>query len=100
MGRTLPTIVQLIHSEEDAWRSFRRALRKEDQELFDRLWVYCRTHAQAAAMANREIPFETLTMAMLLGLLRELEKLRSSSPAGSGGGSTNADGSPAYDRRG
>ena len=26
MGRTLPTIVQLIHSEEDAWRSFRRAL--------------------------------------------------------------------------
>jgi hypothetical protein len=75
MGRTLPTIVQLIHSEEDAWRSFRRALRKEDQELFDRLWVYCRTHAQAAAMANREIPFETLTMAMLLGLLRELDKL-------------------------
>src|ERR1035437_5690708 len=65
MGRTLPTIVQLIHCEEDSWRSFRRALRKEDQELFDLLWVYCRRHAQAAAMANREIPFETLTMAML-----------------------------------
>lgn len=76
MGRTLPTIVQLIHSEEDAWKSFRRALRKEDQVLFDELWVFCRSHAQAAAMANREIPFETLTMAMLLGLLRELDKLR------------------------
>ena len=76
MGRTLPTIVQLIHSEEDSWRSFRRALLKEDQELFDRLWVYCRTHAQAAAIANRELPFETLTMAMLLGILRELERIR------------------------
>lgn len=76
MGRTLPTIVQLIHSEEDSWRSFRRALRKEDQALFDLLWVYCRRHAQAAAMANREIPFETLTMAMILGLLREMETLR------------------------
>jgi len=76
MGRTLSTIVQLIHSEEDAWRSFRRALRKEDQDLFDRLWVYCRTHAQAAAMANREIPFETLMMAMLLGILRELDRLQ------------------------
>jgi len=99
MGRTLPTIVQLIHSEEDAWRSFRRALRKEDQELFDRLWVYCRTHAQAAAMANREIPFETLTMTMLLGLLRELELLKSSSPAAAGGGSPQPDGFPASDRR-
>ena len=75
MGRTLPTIVQLIHSEEDSWRSFRRALRKEDQALFDLLWVYCRRHAQAAAMANREIPFETLVMAMLLGILRELNAL-------------------------
>ncbi len=75
MGRTLPTLAQLSHSEEDAWRSFRRALRKEDQELFDRLWMYCRTHAQAAAMANREIPFEILTMTMLLGILRELDKL-------------------------
>ena len=76
MGRTLPTIVQLIHSEEDSWRSFRRALRKEDQALFDVLWVYCRRHAQAAAMANREIPFETLLMTMILGLLREMEILR------------------------
>jgi hypothetical protein len=76
MGRTLPTIVQLIHSEEDSWRSFRRALRKEDQTLFDVLWVYCRRHAQAAAMANREIPFETLLMTMILGLLREMEILR------------------------
>ena len=80
MGRTLPTIVQLIHLEEDSWRSFRRALRKEDQELFDLLWVYCRSQAQAAAMANREIPFETLMMTMLLGILREIERLKHAPP--------------------
>ena len=34
--------------------------------------VFCRTHAQAAVMANREVPFETLTMAMILSLLKEI----------------------------
>ena len=37
MGRTLPTYNMLIlqELEKEEWRKFRRALRKEDQEIFD-----------------------------------------------------------------
>ena len=74
MGRTLPTIIQVLHREEEEWKHFRRALRKEDQEAFDLLWRYARRHAAPASMASRPIPFEAVVMAMLVGLARETMK--------------------------
>jgi hypothetical protein len=77
MGRTLPTIVQTLHQEEDLWKDFRRALRKEDQEVLDMLWRFARRHAAPLSMASRPVPMEGVTMAMLLGLAArvvELEK--------------------------
>ncbi len=77
MGRTLPTIVQTLHMEETLWNGFRRALRKEDQEVLDGLWRYARRHAAPLSMASRPVPMEGILMAMLLGLaarLAELEK--------------------------
>lgn len=74
MGRTLPTIVQFIHFEEEQWKGFRRALRKEDQPLFDRLWRYVRFYAASAQMANRPVPFEALLMAMMMGILKEAQE--------------------------
>jgi hypothetical protein len=68
MGRTLPTIVQSLHAEEDLWRDFRRALRKEDRAAWDRLWRYARRHAAPLSMASRPVPMEGIFMAMLLGL--------------------------------
>jgi len=76
MGRTLPTIIEALHAEEQAWRHFRRALRKEDQEAFDALWRYARRHATPAAMASRSIPLEAFFMAMLVGLERRLMDIR------------------------
>lgn len=79
MGRTLPTIIQTLRSEEEAWKDFRRALRKEDQEAFDALWRLVRRHAAPAAMASRPLPIEAAFMAMLVGLQRQLldlERLR------------------------
>jgi hypothetical protein len=78
MGRTLPTIVQTLQAEEEAWKLFRRALRKEDQEAFDALWRFARYHAAPASMASRPMPFEAALMAMLVALERqflELERL-------------------------
>ena len=75
MGRTLPTIIQFIRFEEEQWSAYRRALRREDREIFDALWRYARSFAVSAQMANRPIPFEALTMSMLLGLLREISNL-------------------------
>ena len=70
--------MQTLQAEEAAWKHFRRALRKEDQEAFDALWRFARYHAAPASMASRPMPFEAALMAMLVTLERqviELEKL-------------------------
>jgi hypothetical protein len=89
MGRTLPTIVQSLQTEEAAWKLFRRALRKEDQEAFDTLWRFARFHAAPASMASRPMPFEAALMAMMVAVERqimELEKNRSKDADGKNGG--------------
>src|SRR5256884_3592343 len=48
MGRTVPTFVQLIQEAAERWKKFRRALRREDQPHFDRLFVRVRCYTQAA----------------------------------------------------
>ncbi len=75
MGRTLPTIVQTLQAEEGAWKLFRRALRKEDQEAFDALWRFARYHAAPASMASRPMPFEAALMAMLVAMERQLMEI-------------------------
>jgi hypothetical protein len=48
MGRTVPTFVQLIQDAAERWKKFRRALRREDQPHFDRLFTRVRCYTQAA----------------------------------------------------
>jgi len=76
MGRTLPTIIQTLHDEEEVWKHFRRALRREDQEAFDALWRYARRQAAPAAMASRPMPLEAFLMAMLVGMQRQLMDMK------------------------
>jgi hypothetical protein len=61
-----------LQAEEAAWKHFRRALRKEDQEAFDALWRFARFHAAPASMASRAMPFEAALMAMLVAVERQL----------------------------
>lgn len=84
MGRTLPTIVQALHGEEALWKDFRRALRKEDQEVLDGLWRLARRHAAPLSMASRPVPMEGVFMAMLLGLAAQVAALEKN--VGKGGG--------------
>ena len=86
MGRTLPTIVQTLQAEQEAWKLFRRALRKEDQEAFDALWRFARYHAAPASMASRPMPFEAALMAMLVAMERQLLELEKEQKNGDGGG--------------
>ncbi len=70
--------MQTLQAEEEAWKLFRRALRKEDQEAFDALWRFARYHAAPASMASRPMPFEAALMAMMVAVERqilEMEKL-------------------------
>lgn len=82
----MPTIVQTLQAEEQAWKLFRRALRKEDQEAFDALWRFARYHAAPASMASRPMPFEAAIMAMLVALERQLIDLEKEKENGKNGG--------------
>lgn len=77
MGRTLPTYNMLIlqELEKDEWKRFRRALRKDDQAIFDELFIAPKLHMQAGAYASHARPFETMLICMLLELRKELKVL-------------------------
>jgi len=71
MGKTCPTYRMLLEDEIRSWETFRRALRKEDREAFDRLMDMVRNHASASSNAARLNPFEAMVMAALVDLARE-----------------------------
>lgn len=77
MGRTLPSATQLMQQEEVALSRFRRALRREDQLVFDDLFTSAQKHVSAAAYAAHILPFEAFLMAMLLEEHKEVMRLRS-----------------------
>ena len=75
MGRTLPTFNTWLEQEMETWRAYRRALRREDQEAFDRLFTLAKSHMAEAAHAARPIPFDAMVMAILLEQQKKIEQL-------------------------
>ncbi len=71
MGRTVLPFSQVLEQEYAEWKKFRRALRKEDQEAFDRLFDRAKLHVQAAAYIAHPWPLESI----LLSICLEHEKL-------------------------
>ncbi len=71
MGRTVLPFSQVLEREYAEWKKFRRALRKEDQEVFDRLFDRAKLHVHAAAYTSCPWPIESIFLSMLL----EHEKL-------------------------
>jgi hypothetical protein len=78
MGRTLATYRQLLEDEIARWSSYRRALRKGDQEVFDELMNYARRHSSASSYQAPVNIFETMVLSMLLELRKELDKIQKS----------------------
>ncbi len=83
MGRTVLPFSQVLEREYEEWKKFRRALRKEDQEAFDRLFDRAKLHVQAAAYASHPWPMESVLLSICLEhekLIAEiLEKLKGAS---------------------
>jgi hypothetical protein len=75
MGKTLPPYSQLIEAERRRWAPFKRALPKEDQGIFDRLFDCAKLHIQAGVMVSRPWPFETIVMAILLEQEKRIARL-------------------------
>ena len=66
MGRTVPTFVQLVEQTAQRWAKFRRALRREDQEHFDKLFVRVRCYTQAATYQCHDNPMEAVLLSIAL----------------------------------
>lgn len=75
MGRNNDTFTLAIDRQKEAWSKFRRALRKEDQILFDELWRAPKIHLAAGAFIAHELPYESIVMAMLLEQYKRISRL-------------------------
>ena len=76
MGRTVSTITQYLNETEAMLASFRRALRRSDQYLFDGIFASARRHITAISQSDSLLPFETVLLAILLEQAREIAALR------------------------
>lgn len=76
MGRTLTTFTQLVRQEIESWNRYRRALRQEDQQALDALFVAARRHSAAGAYLARETPFEVMMLSMLIEQHKQIEVLQ------------------------
>jgi hypothetical protein len=75
MGRTVLPFTQELYREEESWKSFRRALRREDRELFDELFAAARYHTAACTCSGRAVPFEAILMSILVEERRAVREL-------------------------
>lgn len=75
MGRTVPTFVQLVEQTIQRWTKFRRALRREDQEHFDRLFLCVRCYTQAATYQCNDNPMEAILLSIALDQEKRLTAL-------------------------
>ncbi|WP_254528532.1 hypothetical protein [Natrinema gelatinilyticum] len=76
MGRTNPTYRDALRRLESEWEPMRRALRREYQDDFDRLFDRARAFADAAGYANPPRPERALVLSLLLAHEVELRRLR------------------------
>ena len=73
--RMLP-FSQVIEQERRRWMPFRRALSKEDQAAFDRMFACATQQLQAEVPLGRPGRFEAVIMAVLLAHEKLLDQVR------------------------
>ena len=75
MGRTIATFHQLIEQTRARFAPFRRALRREDQQVFDELFERAKYYAASGTMEAGAEPFEAVVLAFLLEQQKTLRAL-------------------------
>jgi hypothetical protein len=72
MGRTIPSF-RIAEAQEIAeWRSFRKALPREDRAVFDEMLSTARLYTSASSAAIRTSKFEGMAMAIIFHHYRML----------------------------
>ncbi len=62
MGRTVLAFSQILEAERERFRAFRRAMSKEDQEAFDRLFDRAKMHTRTGVYMSNPWPMETILL--------------------------------------
>jgi hypothetical protein len=75
VGRTNPTFRTLLEAKKQRWGAYRRALRRRDQEYFDRLFAHADAHADAAGYLNTDAVMEPILFSMLLEQQKQIDAL-------------------------
>ncbi len=75
MGRTVATYHEAVAAEQSRLLGFRRALRKEDQQLYDCLWEWARLHTQAGTYQSATSPFIPILFSILMESSRQAKEL-------------------------
>lgn len=76
MGRTVTTITQVLNETEASLSSFRRALRRSDQYIFDGIFAAARQHITAISQSESLLPFESALLAILLEQAKQISALQ------------------------
>lgn len=75
MGRTNPTYRDYLRKFEQRCNAYRRALRHQHQEHFDRVLERAQHHADAAGYMNSATPETTILLSICLSQEIELQAL-------------------------
>lgn len=75
MGRSNPTYRDNLRRLEERWGDYRRALRRRDQEHFDRLWEHAAAYADAAGYQNTERNLDLVLVSVVLAQERRIAEL-------------------------
>jgi hypothetical protein len=73
MGRTVMPYSRAVDATGDRLQDFRRALRKDDREIFDELMRYAKMQIQAGVMASSPNPFDSMSLIMHIQLAKKLD---------------------------
>jgi len=75
MGRTVPSFRPALEHEIESWKDFKRALRPEEQKIFDKLMNFARIHADAGSMSARPMLSEILFISFAVEQEKKIEML-------------------------
>lgn len=76
MGRTVPSFRMLLDSITMELGNFRRALRRHDQKVFDRIMDMAREHASASTVAASIDPMDTVVLSILIEQQKQIDDLK------------------------
>ena len=75
MGRTIATFHQLIEQTQARFAPYRRALRREDQQVFDELFERVKYYAASGSFEAAWDPLDTIFLSLLLEQQKTLRAL-------------------------